>query len=448
MFKKMLVLTILSFCGCATVDPRPDYEKARMEIRARTGIETIYDPEATALSANELDASLADGLGLEEAMRLALLNNRRLQAGFMALGVARADYVQAGLLKNPSLGLGFLFPDGGGKPKWTTDLTANLSELWQLPLRRDLAQAELDARILELSRFAGELLVNSKASYFESVAAREQQNVAQENLNLAKLSLTAVRRQVEEGVATKVEENLAENLALSAELNAQRIDRLQMTSLRRLASLLSLEGDLLTVPLMDLLQEPSLPTEDRESLVERSRETRADLRAAKQAIDSARKRFDLEQRRKFGAIDAGMGAERPEGGSDVDLLVGPLLNLELPLFDQNQAQIARARFRLAELEKEQEALWAEARQQIRSAVDNAAISAKAAIFVKNELLPQAARSAELAKKSYELGDATVLSFLQTQRALLEARRMEIEARLEAAQLRIELERALGAPLTP
>jgi cobalt-zinc-cadmium efflux system outer membrane protein len=45
---------------------------------------------------------LAGGLELDEALRLAPLNNRHLQAEFAALGVARADLVQAGLLRNPS----------------------------------------------------------------------------------------------------------------------------------------------------------------------------------------------------------------------------------------------------------------------------------------------------------------------------------------------------------
>jgi outer membrane protein TolC len=52
----------------------------------------------------------------------------------------------------------------------------------------------------------------------------------------------------------------------------------------------------------------------------------------------------------------------------------------------------------------------------------------------------------LAAKAYELGDTTVLVLLQAQKSVLEARRTEIDALLEAVLARIELERAAGAPL--
>src|SRR5688572_30665399 len=202
-----------ALAGCATVDPRPDYERARQEIRATTGEDAIHDPEGPLLSEEEIRAALADGLGLAEAARLALLNNRRLQAGFLALGVARAEYVQAGLLENPSLSLAFLFPDAGGRVRWTADLVGSIAEIWQIPSRRALAQAGVEQRILELSRFAGELVAGTKTAYFESVAAREARSVGRANLELARRSLEGVIRQVAEGVASKTDESLAESLA-------------------------------------------------------------------------------------------------------------------------------------------------------------------------------------------------------------------------------------------
>ena len=149
---------VLSVAWCATVDPTPDYELAKQEIRATTGEEVVHGPDEPVLSGEEIGTMLADGLGLDEATRLALLNNRRIQAGFLALGVARADYVQAGLLENPSLSLAFLFPDGGGRVRWTADLVGSVTEIWQIPSRQACAQAGIDQRILELSRFAGELV--------------------------------------------------------------------------------------------------------------------------------------------------------------------------------------------------------------------------------------------------------------------------------------------------
>ena len=37
---------LLALAACASVDPRPDYERAQQEIRATTGLEEVHDPDA------------------------------------------------------------------------------------------------------------------------------------------------------------------------------------------------------------------------------------------------------------------------------------------------------------------------------------------------------------------------------------------------------------------
>ncbi len=437
---------LVTLCACATVDPSADYQAARDGIRASTGEEVVYDPEEPPLRSEEIEAVLSGGLRLEEATRLALLNNRRLHAGFLSLGVARADYVQAGLLENPSLSLAFLFPDGGGRVKWAAELAGNVSEIWQIPSREAVARAGLEQRILELSRFAGELVIATKTAYFESVAAREARSVARTNAELAKRSLDAVHRRVENGVATRIEENLAQSLVSNTELESQRAEREEAAGKRRLAALLSLKTDLFVVELTDPIPEPSSSQMDREALVAQSLRGRADVRAASAALEAAEGQAALERRQKFPSIGAGIAAERPEVGSSVDFLSGPGATIEIPIFDQNQAQVSRADFRVRELRKEQEALEAEAGQAVRAAVDEAVIAARAAVFARDELLPQAEESAVLAQRSYELGDTTVLVLLEAQRGALRARTTGIATRLEAARSRLEVERALGAPI--
>ncbi len=432
--------------GCAAVDPRADFERARQEIRAATGEMEIHDPDEPVLSGDEIRAILADGLGLAEATRLALLNNRRLHAGFLAVGVARSDFVQAGLLENPSLSLAFLFPDIGGRVRWNADLLGSVADIWQIPRRRALAGAGVERRILELSRFAGELVAATKEAYYEGVAAREARTVARANLELARRSLAGVRRKVEAGVASKTDESIAESLFLGADFAFRRSERDEVAATRKLAALLSLEDDLLAVALRDTLPDPVWPAMEREVVVARSMAARADLRAAERAVAAAEAKVALERRRRFPGISAGASAERPEGGSSADFLVGPAAAIEIPLFDQNQAQVSRAEYELLERKKEREALISEVRQEVRAAVDKAEIASRAAAFATNELVPQAERGASLAAKAYELGDTTVLTFLEAQNVALAARRTQIDALLEAVLSRIAVERASGGPL--
>lgn len=442
---ELCVLSLAAAGACASVDPGPDYDAARAQIRATTGVEQVYDPRAQDETVDALDAALADGLGLEEAARLALLHNRALQAGFLGLGVARADFVQAGLLENPSLGLAFLFPDGGGRVRWTADLLWSVNELWEIPAREALAREGIEQRVLELSRLAGELVAAVQTAYLEGVAAREGLELARADLELARRSLAGVRRQVEAGAATRTDESLAESLALSAELTLQRADRARSTALRELAALLSLERDLSGVELVDALPVPEAPPWSAEALVETGLQARPDLRAADRALAVAERRAELERLRRFPELSLGVSAERPESGADTDLLVGPSAALELPLFDRNQAQVSRAEHEAAQIRREREALAAQVAQQVRAALDRAAIAARAAGFAVEELVPQAERGAALSARAYELGDTTVLALLSTQRAALEARRVGLETRLEAALARLELARVVGRP---
>ncbi|NOT32152.1 MAG: hypothetical protein HOP15_17020, partial [Planctomycetes bacterium] len=165
------ILAPFSLVACVAVDARPDFARAREEIRATTGLEEVFDPEGPLLGAGEIEGVLAAGLGLDEALCLALLNNRRLQAGFQRLGVARAELVQAGLLRNPSLSLAFFLPSGGGRTRLAADLAARVSELWQLPARKNLAQAGLEGELLALSAQAAELVLETRRAYCEALAA-------------------------------------------------------------------------------------------------------------------------------------------------------------------------------------------------------------------------------------------------------------------------------------
>jgi len=432
--------------GCAHEDLRPDYEGARTLIAATTGAEEVYDPERGPLGSAEIEAVLAGGLSLDEALRLALLNSRRLQAGFMELGIARADYVQAGLLQNPTLGLALLFPSGGGRTRLVVDLAQDVMDLWRLPERRALAAAGMEQRVLQLGRQAGELLADSRAAYIEAVAARESRRVAQSAAELSRRATEAVGRRLAAGVATEVEASLAQSAALAAALDEQRLRVQESATLRRLAGLLSLVVDLREVPLTDGLPPAPAVFAEREVLVRHACEARLDLRALAAAIAFAEARLEVERGRATPDVSAGAALERPESSDPTDLVAGPVLSVELPLFDGNEAGIRRAEYELEVARRTHEALVAEAAQDVRAAVDRAQLAAVSEAFVREQLLPQAERGAGLARTAFDLGHLPLLSLLEAERAVVQARAAQVEAAREVALALSDLERVVGGPL--
>ncbi len=107
MHKKIIVTLVLclSIFGCATVNPEPKWQELETISEERTGEQMIWErtEEDAEIIKNNINILLLDALSRKEAIQIALLNNRMLQASFENIGVAEADLVQAGLLTNPVL---------------------------------------------------------------------------------------------------------------------------------------------------------------------------------------------------------------------------------------------------------------------------------------------------------------------------------------------------------
>ncbi|MDE0896443.1 MAG: TolC family protein [Planctomycetota bacterium] len=439
-----LILPTLLAISCVQVEPEPDYDRARELFAKSTGRSEVFDPFAEGLTQEELDGIVADGLSLEEALRIALLCNRELQAEFHDIGIAHADWVQSQLLSNPSLDALLQFPSGGGRAMLEATVGMELLELWRIPVRTEAARQNLETTVLRIARRAGERLAETRNSYNSAVAAQELHQVAEQNVELAARSLAAVKTLHEAGAADAFEENLARGPLLAAQLavSTTRIDA--ANAKRDLARMLSFNRPVDTLALTDPLPEPTTTELDSEALVQQALTSRLDLRAFSTAIEALDAQVLLERRKAWGDVGVGVSTERPAGSGDAQ--VGPAFSLTLPLFDQNQAQVARAMFKLEQMVKLQEAAQVTVAQNVRSGVDRVNTASKSLAFFNEELLPQAERSLELAQESFAAGRITLITLVEMQRQLLEARRGHVTLRLEAATSSSDLERVVGMPL--
>ncbi len=161
----MLFVLALSV-GCATVDPNPDYGQASQLVAERTGTPEVYEPSVDALVEERVDAFSSDGLTVDEAVRLALLKSPALQSVFQEIGASRADLVQAGLLTNPSFSLLAQFPEGGGRTKLTMGFGQELVDLWQIPVRKKIAEAQLEQTILKVVQQGVDLTADAKSQAY------------------------------------------------------------------------------------------------------------------------------------------------------------------------------------------------------------------------------------------------------------------------------------------
>src|SRR5690606_6615847 len=78
-----------------------DRVEALTKERIGQDIVRVADKEDALTVEGQVKRLLAKPLTVENAVQVALLNNRGLQANYAQLGIAEADLVQAGRLRNP-----------------------------------------------------------------------------------------------------------------------------------------------------------------------------------------------------------------------------------------------------------------------------------------------------------------------------------------------------------
>ncbi|MDO8142190.1 MAG: hypothetical protein Q6358_11880, partial [Candidatus Brocadiales bacterium] len=144
----IMLICVGILIGCASVPKEAGFPDVQKLIERRISQRVHWNqgrPEDAAV-ADAVRYMLQQELTVDEAVQIALLNNRSLQAIYEELGIAQADAVQAGLLRNPIFGAGFRFPDKtvGGHRSTNTEFSVvqDFLDLLVLPLRKKVAAAQ------------------------------------------------------------------------------------------------------------------------------------------------------------------------------------------------------------------------------------------------------------------------------------------------------------------
>ena len=98
--------------GCTTIAMNAGFDDVRGTVEERSASRIFWNSgtDLDKEAAEKVDSLLKTKLTADEAVQIALLNNRDLQAVYSDLGVAQADLVQAGLFNNPIFEAAFKFP--------------------------------------------------------------------------------------------------------------------------------------------------------------------------------------------------------------------------------------------------------------------------------------------------------------------------------------------------
>jgi len=171
---------------------------------------------------------------------------------------------------------------------------------------------------------------------------------------------------------------------------------------------------------------------------------RLDLAAAQTELAAVVRALGLTKTYRYiGALEFGVDTER---GPDRDTVTGPTLRLELPLFNQGQARIAKSQAELRRAERKVEALAIGIRADVRALDDKLASLREAVRFQENEVLPT--RRAITAGTLLQYNGMLTGNYdlFRTRAEQIEAEHQAIQTLRDYWTTRAELERAVGGNL--
>ncbi len=436
------IAALLLLGGCAaSLDPKPDIDRAASTVLDRSGYRAAWDEPW-----GDPDA-VWDGetpLGVDQAVLLALRNNRAIRAEVEQIGAARADLVQAGLLPNPVLNLTLRFPiEGTTGPNFIgAAVVQEFAALWLRPSRMRAADARLNEGVLSLSDRALRLVADVKQLHARLVYGQRGLALTRSNIEMVEKSIDALERRARAGEGTQLDVNRGRQqlLALRAELG--REEREVARDKRRLLEVMGIaEGD----SQWEATDQPAsweLPADER-LIMRLAREQRLDVAASRMVVEARAAELTEQERSRLRELGVGVGYERD---IEDDTSIGPVLDVPIPIFDINQAQIAKAGSLARAALATYEAALQRAIAQARVAYVDAENSAALVDLYRREVLVLAEGNLGLAQASLRAGQSDVTVLLEAQREVVGARRSLNQLESEAAQSFIELEYTVGGRL--
>ena len=414
----VFVCWTLFLSGCATVDLRSGFSDVSSSVQQRLAVPVFWsngtdlDREAS----ERLKKLLSQKITADEAVQVALLNNRELQAIYSDLGVAQADLVQAGLLNNPIFDASVKFPTSGGSPDLELGAAMNFLNLFYIPLRKRVAAARFEEAKVRVTGAVLDFAGRVRRAFYTYEADEQMLDLRQSVVQALSASLDLAGRLYQAGNISDLDFSSQRAQLEAGKLDLRSAEISVRQSREELNLLMGLWGPDLgwqSIERLPDIPERPLETKDIERLVI---EHSLDLAQTRQRIVGTGQELGLTRwTTLLPEFSGGPHSERNGGAWEV----GPKMDFLLPLFDQGQARLGRTAAELRRLQHEYYDLAVRIRARARQARDTLEGATDRAMYYRDILLPLHERIVNEAQLQY---NAMQLGPLQ----LIRAREQQIE----------------------
>lgn len=437
----VFIFSLFLLAGCAPLPAKPGFDGVQSLVGSRLTQDLAWrqtDAERTRHQALVAD-QLKSPLGLDAALRIALINNPRLQASYEQLGMDYGDLVQAGLPANPSLSFSLHSSSVGVGREF--GVVQDILSLLTLAPRKRLAAAMFEETKLTTAQQVLQLATEVKKAYFAAHADGEALALAQSATTAAAAAAELAERQHQAGNIGKRELALQQEFHARAVLASSRQELNVAESREKLSQFLGLTSDqrnwqLATTALPTDDEIPALNTLESKALAERY-----DIAAAKQKVARSADALGIANRFRYLSV-LGLGVSYARE-TDGEKLRGPNVELGLPLWDRKQGNRLRLEAELRAGERNLEARVLDTVGEVRGAHARLINSRQAMEHFRMTLLPLHERIVAETLKFYNGMLLGVYDLLLARQNQLNAQQDYIEAVKSYWLAKADLEHAVG-----
>ncbi|MCU6434645.1 TolC family protein [Undibacterium sp. Jales W-56] len=430
--------------GCASFSSDSGFSTVEQVAKERLGKEVTWQRSDNAIdtAAQRVKELLASPLTVDDAVQIALLNNRRLQASFYELGISESDFVQAGRLPNP--GFSFSRTRQGSEVEIDRSLTFNIAHLLTMPLTRQMEQRRFEKTKREVTMQMLSLAAETRKAYYMAVAADQTMLYMQQVKKAADAGAELAGRLAKAGNYNKLQQVREQGFFAEAALNLARAEQAQTRSKEKLTRLMGLWGPQTTFTLP--LRLPDLPKKpnDMANVEQMAMVQRLDVQAARLSTEQLAKNLGLSKATRFINV-LEVGAIR-NTFNDQPVQRGYSVTLELPLFDWSGAKVAKAEALYMQALNRTTEIAINARSEVREAYLGYRSSYDIAMHYQNEIVPLKKRVSEENQLRYNGMLIGVFDLLADARSQIASVNSAIEASRDFWIAQADLEMSLlGRP---
>ncbi|MSQ51655.1 MAG: TolC family protein [Betaproteobacteria bacterium] len=392
--KLVAALMVFALTSCAGFSPDGGFASVEQTARQHLGKELIRasSPAREDSIARRVAELLSTPISVEDAVQIALLNNRGLQASFQELGISEAEMVQAGRLPNPHFSMLRLRDNDNFKIEQA--LTFNILSVFIMPRVSEMEQRRHARTQRAVAADVVALAAEARKAYFNALAAEENLRYMGQVRAAAEAGAELGRRMAQAGNWNRLMQAREQGFYADAALNLARAEQRQHAMREKLTRLLGLWGEQTQFRLPERLPDLPQAANDLPELEQKAIAQRLDVQAARFDVEAVAANLGLTRAtRLINALEFGP-ARALEGAKSGPYKRGYEVSFELPIFDWGTARVARAEAIYMQAVHRAAQTAIDARSEVREAYNNYRSSYDIARHVRDEIVPLRKRISE------------------------------------------------------